>query len=371
LFWGGGHNRGMDEIPTRLLKGRGAVSNASSRYDSEARVRTDDGWGNDPDADPDLPPLRTSVMADASRTVIAHNKSPDIPFDQSLNPYRGCEHGCIYCYARPTHAYLGFSPGLDFETKLVAKFDAPAILERELRAKSYRCRPLAMGTNTDPYQPIERKYKITRGVLEVLSAYGNPVTIVTKSALVARDADILAAMAKRGLARVAISVTTLDADLARKMEPRAATPSRRLGAIRALKDAGVPVGVMVAPIIPTLTDPEMEKILEAAHAAGAESAGYVLLRLPLEIKDLFQQWLDEHEPGRARHVLSLIRQSRDGKLNDANFHSRFSGSGAYAELIEQRFHLATRRLGLNRNRWELDTSQFKPPAQAGDQLSLL
>jgi len=361
----------MDEISTRLLKGRGAVSNASSRYDSEARVRTDDGWGNDPDADPDLPPLRTSVMADASRTVIAHNKSPDIPFDQSLNPYRGCEHGCIYCYARPTHAYLGFSPGLDFETKLVAKFDAPAILERELRAKSYRCRPLAMGTNTDPYQPIERKYKITRGVLEVLSAYGNPVTIVTKSALVARDADILAAMAKRGLARVAISVTTLDADLARKMEPRAATPSRRLGAIRALKDAGVPVGVMVAPIIPTLTDPEMEKILEAAHAAGAESAGYVLLRLPLEIKDLFQQWLDEHEPGRARHVLSLIRQSRDGKLNDANFHSRFSGSGAYAELIEQRFHLATRRLGLNRNRWELDTSQFKPPPRAGDQMSLL
>jgi len=224
----------MDEIPTRLRKGRGAVSNASSRYDSAARVRTDDGWGNDPDEDPDLPPLRTTVMPDASRTVIAHNKSPDIPFDQSLNPYRGCEHGCIYCYARPTHAYLGFSPGLDFETKLVAKFDAPTILEQELRAKSYRCRALAMGTNTDPYQPIERTYKITRGILEVLSAFGNPVTIVTKSALVARDADILGSMAARGLARVAISVTTLDADLARKMEPRAATPSRRLGAIRSL-----------------------------------------------------------------------------------------------------------------------------------------
>jgi DNA repair photolyase len=361
----------MDEIPYRSRKGRGAISNDSSRFDAESRVRTDDGWGNDPDADPDLPRLRTSVMADVSRTVIAHNKSPDIPFDQSLNPYRGCEHGCIYCFARPTHAYLGFSPGLDFETKLVAKFDAPEILERELRAKSYRCKVLAMGTNTDPYQPIERKYEITRRVLQVLSDYGNPVTIVTKSALIVRDIDVLAPMAKRDLARVAISVTTLDADLARRMEPRAATPAKRFAAIKTLNEAGVPTGVMVAPIIPTLTDPEMEKILDSAAAAGAPTAGYVLLRLPLEIKDLFSEWLETHEPGRARHVLSLIRQSRNGKLNDPDFHNRFIGSGAYAELIEKRFRLATKRLGLNRNRWHLDTSQFKPPPRAGDQLSLL
>jgi DNA repair photolyase len=361
----------MDEIPLHLRKGRGVASNQSSRYDTESRIKTDDGWGNDPEDDPDLPPLRTTVMPDASRTVIAHNKSPDIPFDQSLNPFRGCEHGCVYCFARPTHAYLGFSPGLDFETKLVAKFDAPEILERELRAKSYRCKPLAMGTNTDPYQPIERKYEITRRILQVLSAYGNPVTIVTKSALVARDIDVLAPMAARGLARVALSVTTLDADLARRMEPRAATPMKRIAAITALKDAGVPVGVMVAPIIPTLTDPEMEKILETAREAGADSAGYVLLRLPLEIKDLFTEWLEQHEPGRAKHVLSLIRQSRGGKLNDPGFHSRFVCTCAYAELIETRFRLAVKRLGLDRTRWALDTTQFKPPPRAGDQLSLL
>jgi DNA repair photolyase len=360
----------MDEIPFRPRKGRGAVSNESSRYDSAVRVPTDDGWGNDPDADPDLPPLRTTVMADASRTVIAHNKSPDIPFDQSLNPYRGCEHGCIYCFARPTHAYLGFSPGLDFETKLVAKFDAAEILERELRAKSYRCKVLAMGTNTDPYQPIERKYEITRRVLQVLSDYNHPVTIVTKSALVTRDIDVLAPMAARGLARVAISVTTLDADLARRMEPRASTPMKRIEAIKTLNAAGVPAGVMVAPIIPALTDSEMEKILDAAHGAGAESAGYVLLRLPLEIKDLFREWLETHAPGRAKHVLSLIRQSRDGRLNDPDFHTRFVGSGAYAEIIEQRFRLAVNRLGLDRNRWALDTSQFRLPPRAGDQMSL-
>ena len=358
-------NGGHHEAPR---KGRGATFNPENRYRHDAREACDDGWT---DADVEAPALKSTVAIQHARTILAHNDSPDVPFSQSINPYQGCEHGCIYCFARPTHAYLDLSPGLDFESRLFAKPDAPALLRKELARPGYRCDPIALGTNTDPYQPIERTWKVTRSILEVLALHEHPFTIVTKSALVERDIDLIAPMAAKRMARVYLSITTLDRELARRMEPRAAAPTRRLQAVKTLHDAGIPVGVMVAPIIPTLTDPEMEKILEAAHAAGAESAGYVLLRLPLEIKDLFQQWLDEHEPGRARHVLSLIRQSRDGKLNDANFHSRFSGSGAYAELIEQRFHLATRRLGLNRNRWELDTSQFKPPPRAGDQMSLL
>jgi DNA repair photolyase len=351
----------------RLIKGRGARSNDSSRYDAEKRVRFDDGWGDGEDTPP---PLKTHIIRDTTRTIIARNDSPDISFEQSINPYRGCEHGCIYCFARPTHAYLGFSPGLDFETQLLVKPDAAKLLEAELRKPSYKPQVIAMGTNTDPYQPIEREWKITRSVLQVLAEFKNPVGIVTKSALVARDIDILAPMAAEGLAKVALSVTTLDRKLARAMEPRAATPQKRIETIRALSAAGIPTTVMVAPIIPALTDDEMESILTAAAEAGAKSAGYTLLRLPLEIKDLFREWLEAHEPGRAKHVMSIIRSMRGGKDYDSKWHLRHTGTGPYASLMSQRFAIATRRLGLNRERHPLDASKFRCPAQAGDQLAL-
>jgi DNA repair photolyase len=351
----------------RLLKGRGARSNASSRYDTEKRVGFDDGWNRD---DEEPPPLRTEIIRDSTRTIIARNDSPDISFDRSINPYRGCEHGCIYCFARPTHAYLGLSPGLDFESKLLVKPEAAQLLEEELRKPSYRAAVLAMGTNTDPYQPIERDLKITRSILEVLSAFKHPVAIVTKSAAVTRDIDILAPMAAEGLAKVALSITTLDRKLARTMEPRAATPSKRLETIRALADAGIPVAVMTAPIIPALTDSEIETILAASAEAGATQAGYTLLRLPLEIKDLFREWLETAEPDRARHVMSLIRSMRGGKDYDATWGKRMTGSGPYARMIAQRFAIATRRLGLNKNREPLDASKFRPPPKTGDQLSL-
>lgn len=359
----------VDLAPERTpRKGRGAVTNRTNRYEREVRVAVDDGWWQDEE---DLPPFRTTVMPDASRTIIARNQSPDLPFDRSINPYRGCEHGCIYCFARPTHAYLGFSPGLDFETRLVAKFDAARLLTEELRKPSYRCAPIAMGTNTDPYQPIEREHRLTRAILQVLSDHEHPVTIVTKSALVVRDLDILGPMAERGLARVAVSVTTLDPELARRMEPRASAPHRRLETIRRLAEAGVPAGVMTAPMIPALNDHEMEAILEAARAAGARSAGYVMLRLPLEIKELFAEWLETHVPDRAKHVLSLVRQTREGKLYQAEWGKRLVGSGPYAVLMETRFAKATTRLGFERNRWQLDTTRFRRPPRAGDQLSLL
>jgi DNA repair photolyase len=362
----------MDQaLPDRPRKGRGAVSNRSSRYDAEIKVAFDDGWGSSDLTEDDLPPLRTTVTPDATRTIIARNASPDLGFDRSINPYRGCEHGCVYCFARPTHAYLGLSPGLDFETKLTAKFDGPALLEQELRAKSYRCAVMAMGTNTDPYQPIEREHRITRRILEVLAAFNHPVGIVTKSALVTRDVDILGPMAAKGLATVLLSVTTLDGDLARTMEPRASTPRKRLAAIAALARAGVPTGVMASPMIPALNDSELEAILTAAREAGAIRAGMTLLRLPLEIKDLFTEWLEAHAPGKAKHVLSLIRQSRAGRLNDPNFHSRFVGTGAYAEMMAQRFRLACHKLGLNQTEVRLDTTRFRPPPRAGDQLALL
>ena len=362
---------GMDELPPTsagALKGRGAITNAVGRYEGHDRVAVDDGWSRD---DEDLPPLHTTVTVDATRTIIARNDSPDLPFNQSINPYRGCEHGCVYCFARPTHAYLGMSPGLDFETRLFAKPNAAKLLERELRAPRYECRMIAMGTNTDPYQPIERGMKVTRSILEVLSAYSHPVGIVTKSALVARDIDILAPMAARGLAQVFLSVTTLDPELARHMEPRASAPRRRIETIKALSDAGIPVGVMTAPMIPALNDKEMETILETAVAAGAEWAGYGVLRLPLEIKDLFREWLEAHYPDKAKHVLNLIRDMRDGKLNNSEFGSRMRGNGAYAELLARRFALAVKRLNLNRERFRLDKTQFAPPPRAGDQLSLL
>jgi len=359
-------------LPDLPRKGRGAISNATPRFEPQRKVRIDDGWGSAAGEDEEEPPrLATTVTIDASRTVIARNESPDIGFDRSVNPYRGCEHGCIYCYARPSHAFLGLSPGLDFETRLVAKPAAPALLAEELRKPGYRVEPLALGSNTDPYQPIEREMKITRGILEVLSAFNHPLTITTKSVLVLRDLDILAPMAARGLVQVGISVTTLDPALARSMEPRAPAPRRRLAAIRSLSEAGIPTAVMAAPMIPALNDSELERILEAAAEAGATAASYVLLRLPLEIKDLFSEWLTAHAPARAKHVLSLVRAVRGGRLNDPNFGSRFRGEGPYAELIRTRFKLARKRLGLERRNWRPDCSQFKPPPRAGDQLKLL
>ncbi|HLB79452.1 MAG TPA: PA0069 family radical SAM protein [Dongiaceae bacterium] len=362
-----------DRLPDRARKGRGAVGNATGRYEPTRREAIDDGWGTAEDDDP--PPLRTTVTIDATRTIIARNQSPDVPFDRSINPYRGCEHGCVYCFARPTHAWLGLSPGLDFESRLFAKPDAPELLARELARPGYRPAVIALGTNTDPYQPIEREQRITRRILEVLAACNHPVGIVTKSALVARDIDILAPMAARRLARVYVSVTTLDRELARRLEPRAPTPARRLETMRALAAAGIPVGVMVAPVIPALTDNEIERILEAAAAAGATSGGHVLLRLPLEIKELFQDWLAAYAPLKARRVLDLVRQTRGGELYRAAWGTRMTGTGPYAESIARRFDLAVKRCGLDGRNWDFDTSLFRPPPspRANDdrQLALL
>ena len=355
-------------IDRERRRGRGAQSNTSGRYEAEARVVFDDGW----QSLEDLPPFKTTVAVDTARKVITRNDSPDIGFDRSINPYRGCEHGCVYCFARPTHAYLGLSPGLDFESKLYAKPDAPDLLQKELAAAGYEPRMIAIGTNTDPYQPIERDWQVMRGILRVLSDFAHPVSIVTKSALVLRDIDILAGMAARRLAHVAISVTTLDPGLARTMEPRASTPARRLAAIRALSEAGIPTAVMTAPMIPGLNDHEMESILEAAKAHGAGSAGYVTLRMPHEIKDLFAEWLETHYPLKAKRVLSLVREIRDGKLNSTEWGERMRGSGPYAELLAQRFRQAVKRLGFDQARGHggLDCTQFRPPPKPGDQLRL-
>ena len=356
-----------DPIAEPVHKGRGALSNETSRYDTEKRIRTTDGWEAEVAAaaeDDALPPLRTTLTRDATRTIIARNSSPDIGFDRSINPYRGCEHGCIYCFARPTHAYLGLSPGLDFETKILFKPEAAKLLTAELAAPKYKCAVMAMGTNTDPYQPVERELKVTRQILRVLSDFNHPVGIVTKNHLVTRDIDILADMARRNLAEVFLSVTTLDRDLARAMEPRASTPQRRLDAIRALATAGIPVGVMTAPMIPGLNDHEMETILDAAVDAGALRAGYVPLRLPLEIKELFEEWLKTHRPDRTERVLSLIRQMRGGQLYDAEFGSRMRGEGPLALLLSQRFAAAVKRLGLNRLGNRLDTAAFHVPESA-------
>lgn len=350
-------------------KGRGSLTNAVGRFEGHDRVEVDDGWGS---ADEPVLPLGTTLTEDTTRTIIARNRSPDVPFDRSINPYRGCEHGCIYCFARPTHAYLGLSPGLDFESRLFYKPRAAELLAKELSAPSYRCEPMAMGTNTDPYQPIEKEHEVTRRILEVLRDFNHPVSIVTKGALVQRDIDILGPMAAKRQAKVAVSITTLDRALARRMEPRAATPERRLETVRALADAGIPVGVMAAPMIPGLNDHELEAILEASKAAGASSAGYVVLRLPLEIKELFAEWLEAQVPLRAKHVLTLIRDIRDGRLNQSEFGQRMKGNGAYADLLSQRFRLAQKRIGLNMTRelHSLDCSQFRKPPKAGDQLSL-
>jgi DNA repair photolyase len=352
----------------RLLRGRGAVSNASGRYERYVRVLLDDGW-DEPEGEDALPPLKTEVFIDSCRSIITRNQSPDISFDRSINPYRGCEHGCIYCFARPTHAWLGLSPGADFESKLFVKAEAAALLAKELCHPAYTPATIAIGSNTDPYQPIEKRLKIMRSILEVLLEFRHPVGIVTKSPLVVRDLDILAPMAEMGLVRVALSVTTLDRKLARAMEPRAATPERRLEAIRRLSQAGVPAAVMFAPIIPALNDGEMERVLAAAKEAGARSAGYVLLRLPLEIKELFREWLELHRPDAARHVFSLIRQMRGGKDYDAEWFIRQRGKGPYATMLAHRFRLAVNRLGL-RDSTHLRTDLFRRPARAGEQLKL-
>lgn len=350
-----------------LRRGRGASSNPPNRFEAYQHEPADDGWSA---CDPELPPPPTEVADERCRSIIARNDSPDIPFSQSINPYRGCEHGCIYCYARPTHAYLGLSPGLDFETKLYAKRNAAEALTRELARPGYVCEPIALGANTDPYQPIERRLRITRDILEVLSARNHPVTIVTKSSLVERDIDLLGPMARKNLVQVFVSVTTLDRALARRMEPRAAAPQRRIETIRRVAEAGIPAGVMVAPVIPALNDSDIEAILDACHGAGARTAGYVLLRLPHEVKDLFADWLDAHYPQRAQHVMSLLRASRGGRENDPRFHARMRGQGVFADLIRARFRNTCRRLGYNLLRVELDRSRFTPPATGSPQLSL-
>ncbi|HZP09559.1 PA0069 family radical SAM protein [Methyloceanibacter sp.] len=347
--------------------GRGAQTNRSGRFEPISYQPADDGWGSLAE----LEALSTEVQEVPARRIITRNDSPDIGFDRSINPYRGCEHGCIYCFARPTHAFLGLSPGLDFETKLFAKTNAAQALERELADPSYRVETIAIGTNTDPYQPIERRYRIMRRILEVLSAANHPVGIVTKSALVLRDLDILKSMADRGLVKVALSVTTLDRKLARAMEPRASTPEKRLETLERLVDAGIPAAVMVAPVIPGLNDMEMERILERAAAIGVKNAGYVLLRLPLEIGDLFTEWLKANCPDRASRVLSLMRSTRGGKLYDAKWGERMRGDGPYAWMIGRRFELAAKRLGLNESSVELRTDLFTPPSLPGQQLSLL
>ncbi|RUX85057.1 PA0069 family radical SAM protein, partial [Mesorhizobium sp. M7D.F.Ca.US.004.01.2.1] len=340
-------------------RGRSAGINPSGRFEPVSRHVFDDGWNSLEE----LPPFKTEVQVEKPRTIITRNESPDISFDRSINPYRGCEHGCVYCFARPTHAFMGLSPGLDFESKLFAKPDAARLLDKELSKDGYQPRTIAIGTNTDPYQPIEKQYRIMREILEVLEARGHPVGIVTKSALVTRDIDILSRMAERGLAKVALSVTTLDRMLARTMEPRASTPTKRLEAIRQLSDAGIPASVMVAPIIPGLTDQEMERILDSARAAGAREAGYVVLRLPLEVSPIFKDWLLRHYPDRYRHVMSLIRSMRDGKDYDSEWGERMKGAGPYAWQIGRRFEITAKRLGLNAERRTLRTDQFVAAAK--------
>ena len=348
-------------------RGRAAGINPSGRYEALARHVFDDGWSSLDD----LPVFKTEVQVEKPRAIITRNESPDISFDRSINPYRGCEHGCVYCFARPTHAYMGLSAGLDFETRLFAKPDAARLLERELSKEGYQPRTIAIGTNTDPYQPIEKTWRIMREMLEVLEAFNHPVGIVTKSALVMRDADILARMAEKGLAKVALSVTTLDAKLSRTMEPRAATPSRRLETLRTLSQAGIPVSAMVAPIVPGLTDHEIERILESVAHAGAKEAGYIVLRLPLEVSPVFKEWLLRHYPDRYRHVMALIRSMRDGKDYDSEWGKRMKGTGPYAWQIGRRFEIAARRLGLNTEKRSLRTDLFKAPNARAEHLMLL
>jgi DNA repair photolyase len=355
----------MDAKDPRYL--RGARSFLQGRFESVARETFDDGWTPE---EPDQRELKTQVTIERARSIVSHNDSPDVGFSQSINPYRGCEHGCIYCYARPSHAYLELSPGLDFETKLFAKTNAAELLRETLAKPGYQPSPIALGANTDCYQPIERKYRITRQILEVLAECEHPVTMVTKSALIERDLDLLGPMAQKNLVKVFVSIGTLDRELARKLEPRAASPQRRLDVLRKLSEHQVPCGVMVAALIPALNDKTMEHVLEAAATAGATEAAYVIMRLPNELKVLFKEWLAEHYPQRAEHVMSIVRQMRGGKENDPHFGSRMSGTGNYAELMEKRFDIACRRFNLNghgagREPPELDCKRFRPPSPEG------
>src|SRR5579871_334349 len=355
-------------IDHSVQKGRGTASNPVGRFETLSAEKADDGWYSE--EEPRAP--EESVLPDRARTVITRNDSPDVGFEYSINPYRGCAHGCVYCFARPTHSYLGLSPGLDFETKLFYTDGAVELLEAELSKPRYACKPIALGINTDGWQPLERRLKVTRSILEVLAQCRHPVSIVTKSALIVRDLDLLAPMARDRLVSVMVSITSLCDDIKRTLEPRTASPQARLRVIEELSRAGVPVGVLVAPVIPALTDHEMEAILSAARAAGASSAGYVLLRLPHELKGLFREWLKDHQPGRAAHVMSLIQQARGGKDYDARFGERMRGNGAYAELLASRFALIARKLGFEDSggRHDLDTSLFRPPGQPSPQLTL-
>src|SRR6185437_12964436 len=363
--------RDADLIDRKLVdiernRGRGAQSNQSGRFETERRESFDDGW----EIEEELKPFKTVEHVERAKTIITRNDSPDIGFDRSINAYRGCEHGCSYCFARPTHAYLGHSAGLDFEREIYFKENAAEKLRAELANPRYRVKPIAMGTNTDPYQPAEREHRLTRGILQVMLETRHPVTITTKSALVVRDLDLLAPLAEQGLVTVALSVTSLDHRLSRKMEPRASTPEKRLEALRLLSQAGVPTVVMAAPMIPAINDMELERILDAAAAQGTKTAGVVLLRLPNEVRDIFREWLLRYYPDRLRHVLSLVRDARGGKDNDPNFHSRFRGEGAYAVLLQQRFHKARERYGLNNKITPLRTDLFTPPRLEDKQLSL-
>jgi len=354
-------------IDKKNRRGRAAGTNQTPRFERYESVAVDDGWDLEAEPPKQIP---THVSFETVRSAISYNKSPDLPFDRSINPYRGCEHGCIYCFARPTHAYLGLSPGLDFETKLIARPNLPQVLEDELRRARYRVATLAIGTNTDPYQPIEKKYEVMRGALRVLSACNHPVAIVTKGSLIERDLDILKPMAAKGLVRVGISVTTLDPRLSRQMEPRVPTPVRRLETIRRLTEAGLEVRVMASPLIPGISDHELENILSEASAAGAVAASWIMLRLPLEVSQLVRDWLLEHHPNRAKGVLARLREMHDGKEYDPRWHHRMRGSGPYAEMISNRFRVASARLGLDRELAPLRTDLFVPPQRTGDQLSL-
>lgn len=355
-------------MPQIKARGRGVGSNSSGRFETFKRSGFDDGWHHE---DEDLPVLKTHVTEESARSIIARNTSPDISFDRSINPYRGCEHGCSYCYARPSHAYMGLSAGLDFESRLFAKTNAVELLQRELGAKGYQAATIALGANTDPYQPVERQYRLTRKILKVLNECNHPVGIVTKSALVTRDIDLLKPMAEKGLVKVALSITTLDHKLSRKMEPRACAPGKRLQALEILSASGIPTVAMTAPIIPAINDMEIENLLGAAHSAGAREAGYVLLRLPHELKELFREWLQREFPDRARHVMNLVRDIRGGRDNDPEFGVRMTGRGPYAWQIGRRFELACKRLGLNKAKQKLRADLFERPIQPGEQLSLL
>ena len=348
------------------IKGRGTSSRVDARFLQHERVEFDDGW----DLEVEEPAVPTEIFRETPRTVISHNQSPDIPFETSINPYRGCEHGCVYCYARPSHAYVDLSPGIDFESKIFAKSNAAEVLREELGKPRYVCKPIAMGTNTDPYQPAERQLHVTRDIIEVLHDCRHPLSIVTKSWLVERDLDLLQPMAADGLVKVFLSITSLKRDLARRLEPRATAPERRMKAVQTLNDAGVPTGVMFAPVIPFINDSEMENVLAQAAAAGAKTAGYIMLRLPNEVKQLFREWLDTHEPGKTEHVFSIIRDLRSGRENDPDYFTRMRGQGVYADLVRKRFNNACRKFGLNRGSWDLNTGLFQPPIPASPQQTL-